>query len=110
MLAWSDPKGECPRANVNGISGIDLPFKDKSFDVVVSCHVLEHIPVKDRDVFLDQLCAKAKKSVILHNPFKVDGVDETERLQLHIDIIDAWWAKEHLECSLPSVESIKEFS
>ncbi|WP_198246783.1 class I SAM-dependent methyltransferase [methane-oxidizing endosymbiont of Gigantopelta aegis] len=87
-----------------------MPFEDKSFDVVVSCHVLEHIPVEDRDVFLEQLCAKAKKSVVLLNPFQVEGVNEVERLQLHIDIIGAWWAKEHLECSLPLVEDVEKFS
>jgi 2-polyprenyl-3-methyl-5-hydroxy-6-metoxy-1,4-benzoquinol methylase len=30
--------------SVNGISGADLPFADRSFDYVVSCHVLEQIP------------------------------------------------------------------
>ena len=28
---------------VNGISGIELPFKENSIDVVIACHVLEHI-------------------------------------------------------------------
>jgi hypothetical protein len=55
----------------NGISGTKLPFADLSFDYVVSCHVLEHIPAQDRYAFLDQLLSKAKRGVILLNPFYI---------------------------------------
>jgi hypothetical protein len=52
-----------------GISGTELPFTEKSFDVAVACHVLEHIPQNERVQFLDQLCTKARKYVLLLNPF-----------------------------------------
>lgn len=95
---------------MNGISGIDLPFSDNSFDYVVSCHVLEHIPIDERWLFLDQLLSKSKYGLILLNPFHIDGSNVEERLQLVIDITGAEWAKEHLECSLPRIEDIEEYA
>jgi hypothetical protein len=97
-------------SSTNGISGINLPFSDGAFDYVVSCHVLEHIPVGDRNAFLDQLLAKSRLGVILLNPFFIEGTYEKERLQLFIDITGAQWAKEHLECDLPKIEDIKSFA
>lgn len=96
--------------DVNGISGTALPFADRSFDYVVCCHVLEHIPVDDRARFLDQLLDKAKYGLILLNPFYVEGSHVDERLQLVIDITGAQWAKEHLHCSLPRVVDIREYA
>src|SRR5688572_19784803 len=35
-------------------SALDMPFKDKSFDIVISCDVLEHIPKEDQTTFLTE--------------------------------------------------------
>jgi len=95
---------------LNGISGTALPFSDRSFDYVVSCHVLEHIPVSERRLFLDQMLAKAKRGVILLNPFHLEGTYIDERLKLFIEITGAQWAKEHLDCTLPRVEDIRSYA
>jgi hypothetical protein len=95
---------------VNGISGTQLPFDKHSFDYVVSCHVLEHISPEKRTLFLDQLLATAKRGVILLNPFHIDGTHVTERLKLFIDITNAEWAREHLDCMLPNVSDVKTYA
>lgn len=94
----------------NGISGLALPFADNAFDLVVSCHVLEHIPINERTGFLDQLLSKSRRGVILLNPFEVEGNDSSERLRLFIEVTGAQWAREHLDCSLPRIDDIRAYA
>ena len=94
----------------NGISGTNLPFADRSFDYVVACHVLEHIPVDERRLFLDQLLSKAKQGVILLNPFHIEGTHCNDIHTLFVEITGAQWAKEHLSCTLPAVEEIRDYA
>jgi len=96
--------------SANGISGHNLPFPDHSFDYVVSCHVLEHIPIDQRGIFLDQLVAKSRHGVFLLNPFNVDGTYPNERSVLIAEITGADWAKEHLDCIFPKIEDIKNYA
>ena len=95
---------------VNGISGMNLPFADKSIDYVIACHVLEHIPSDSRDQFLDHLLSKAKIGLILLNPFYNEKTFVDERLKLFIEITSAGWAREHLGCTLPIIEMIKKYA
>jgi SAM-dependent methyltransferase len=96
--------------DVNGISGINLPFSTSSFDFVVSCHVLEHIPKSERNTFLDQKLSRSKRGIILLNPIYVEGTNVDERMDLFIEITDARWAKEHKECELPRVEEVRNYA
>ena len=95
---------------VNGIDGRKLPFEDNRFDVVCACHVLEHIAFEDRNKFLDNLCAKASQYVVLLNPFMIEGSDADNRLRLLVDITDADWAHEHVECGLPDVDEVRRYA
>ncbi|MBI5154601.1 methyltransferase domain-containing protein [Candidatus Poribacteria bacterium] len=96
--------------SMNGIDGAALPFAEKQFDVVISCHVLEHIPPQHRETFLENLCRAARRHVVLLNPFRNPRANEEERFRLIIDLTDAQWAKEHLECSLPAVADLEQFA
>ncbi len=96
---------------INGISALDLKFPDKMFDVVITCHVYEHIPKDQRQTFLDQLCKVAKKYVIMLNPFYSINNDVTiDAQKLVYELTGATWAKEHLECGMPKLEEITEYA
>jgi hypothetical protein len=95
---------------LNGISSNSLPFKTGLFDVVCASHVLEHIPDTEKTQFLDDLCAKSRKAVVLLNPFFAEDGAVEERLRLFIEITDAKWAKEHLECGMPRIEFVTEYA
>ncbi len=96
--------------DVNGISGLELPFTENSFDVVVACHVLEHIPENDREAFLDQLCKTGRRHVFILNPFHIEGSNEIERMTMVYELTGASWAKEHLDCTLPRLEQIESYA
>ena len=94
----------------NGISAFDLPFDDASFDFVVACHVLEHIPVGEREQFIDQLMTKSREGLILLNPFQIAGVDDVEQARFIFELTGAQWALEHVECGLPQIEDMYKYA
>jgi Methyltransferase domain len=92
----------------NGVSAD--AFSPKSFDVVVACHVLEHVSGDARTAFLEVLSSRARRHVLLLNPFFDPVGYVTERLKLIMELTDAQWAREHLECILPGLDEVKEFA
>lgn len=94
----------------NGIDGAAVPPELGQFDFVVSCHVLEHVPPGERSAFIDDLLRRARTAIILQNPFGRADDHETERLALIVDITGAAWAREHLECTLPTLDSIRAYA
>lgn len=94
----------------NGLDGTNLPFTENSFDYVVASHVFEHIPQKDRELFLNNMLKTASKGIILINPFYIEGTFVEARLELALEITKQKWVKEHLDCGLPKIEVVKEFA
>jgi hypothetical protein len=92
----------------NGISAD--AFAPKFFDAVVACHVLEHVSGDARSAFLEMLSSRARKHVLLLNPFFDPDGFVTERLKLIIELTGAQWAKEHLDCALPGLDEVEQFA
>ncbi len=104
MLALFLPDADYALAEpgTNGIAAQALPFGPRSFDVVLACHVLEHIPAESRVAFLETLCRTARRQVVLLNPFrpKSDAGGDVW-LELVLAVTGASWAREHLACGFP---------
>lgn len=64
------------RVNGNG----PFPLADASFDVVVSCDTLEHVPSGRRPGFLDELLRVARQYVVLAAPFDSEDTRLAEQI------------------------------
>ncbi|MBN2054068.1 methyltransferase domain-containing protein [bacterium] len=60
--------------------GCALPFKARSFSIVVSVDTLEHVPPEGREPFLRELIRVADQAVVVAFPRGDDQVAEAERL------------------------------
>lgn len=92
-------------------SGINLPFKGDSFDVVTAIDVLEHIPKNIRSLFVQELIRVARSYVIIAAPFKNSRIQQVEyELNNFYNKYseDSPWLKEHIKYDLPDLESLKE--
>jgi ubiquinone/menaquinone biosynthesis C-methylase UbiE len=59
-----------PKLNPDKVGDIrDLPLEDKSFDTVIACEVLEHIPFSDFEKSLKELKRVSKNNVIISLPY-----------------------------------------
>lgn len=93
---------------INGLSGLSLPFSDKTFDVVVSSHSLEHIAAGQREQFLSELIRSSSHLVLILAPFApAVGRPNTEESIIHATGAD--WAKEHLAHGLPALNQVTDF-
>lgn len=93
--------------SVNGL--LVTHFPKGSFDMVVACHVFEHIPADQKDEFLQNLCSVTRHRVLLLGPFET-GAQIADATPLIYQITRAPWAREHLECGTPSLDMITRFA
>lgn len=89
-------------------SALSMPFADNSFDIVMSCDVLEHIPKEDRTTFLKESARVTKDMVIVAAPFNLPGVREHEiaanNFYKNMQGEDHRWLLEHLLDELPNLQ------
>jgi hypothetical protein len=72
--------GFCSLPNFVQASGTALPFSDGSFDIVVSCDTLEHIPREERGRFVSDMLRVAADYVVIAAPFSQEGRELAERI------------------------------
>ena len=94
-------------------SGTGIPFVSESFDVVVTCDTLEHVPVQGRASFVEELLRVSRDYVILIAPFY------QEVARLAEEILDQFVSKtlgvvhpalrEHLDLGLPGREEMEGY-
>lgn len=84
-----------------------MPFENKSFDVVVSSDVLEHIPAESRDIFIKESARVTKDMLVIAAPFNLEGVREAEisanDFYKQMTGRDHRWLLEHLLDDLPDM-------
>lgn len=91
---------------------LDLHFADESYDFVIALDVLEHIPVSDRERFLQEICRVAKKGLVLTFPHHTenDSMPDEKLRSFYIaaESDPPIWIDEHIDCTLPDTEEICE--
>jgi hypothetical protein len=91
-------------------SGLSLPFPDRTFDLVVSCDTLEHVPCTDRPTFVDELLRVAGCGVVLIAPFDHEFTCLAERI-LHEYLVAQGLhhaqLQEHLDNGLPDANALR---
>lgn len=70
-----------------------LPFRENSFDIVLACEVMEHIPKSDSKDVLDELERLAHRMIIITTPlgFTYQGIVDENIFERHVS---AWTGEE----------------
>lgn len=95
-------------------SALDLPFKDDSFDYVVSFEVFEHIPRDDRKKYIDEAIRVSKGIFILTAPFaginnEVGKSEEyVNSLWKNMHAEDNRWLQEHISNKIPTEKELED--
>jgi len=96
------------RGNADG----PLPLPDASYDVVVSCDTLEHVPPERRPAFLDELLRVARQYVVLAAPFDSEDTRLAEQIfyDFHLRRLGAAQPQlcEHRLHGLPDLRAFRE--
>ena len=65
------------------LPGEPLPFADAAFDVVLALEVLEHVPLPDRPLFLDECLRVSSRTVVLSTPLGTGTTRHIEAVFRH---------------------------
>jgi hypothetical protein len=93
------------------VRGVELPVDDKSFELVTSLDVLEHIPAADRPTFVAELIRAARGRVVLCCPL---GTPEHQSAEA--ELLEWYerktgerheWLAEHVENGLPTDDEVR---
>ena len=88
--------------------GNDLPFKENSFDIVVSLDTIEHVPAENRPQFLSEALRVAKKQVIIAAPMGTLAHQQAEKDLAKLHPEDRY-LQEHIKYGLPTLVDIKDW-
>lgn len=90
-----------------------MPFESKSFEMVISTDVMEHIPDTNKEAFIRECMRVAKKYVIIAAPFNTEGVDKAEHVvnDLNIKLFgeNQPWLNEHFINKKPELHKTLQF-
>ncbi len=92
--------------------GKKIPVDDKSYDVVTSIDVLEHVPVKQREEFIHELNRIARKRVIISAPYGSPEHSAYEKKVLayfSAKGVKMPYLEEHVAIGLPTPELLESF-
>jgi SAM-dependent methyltransferase len=88
-----------------------IPFSNDSYDLVVSCHAMEHIPHSLRQVALAEMVRVARRWVVVSCPTGPDAqqadIELAERFARGKRVIPPW-LDEHLRFGLPDLSALSE--
>jgi len=90
-------------------SATKLPFKDKSFDVVVNSDMLEHLPQKDRQQAINEIMRVANKTIIIGVPIGKKAHNQDKKLdQIYLKVHGErhQFLEEQTEFGLPKTSDI----
>ncbi len=83
-----------------------LPFKDNTFDFVISCDTLEHVKPGERDIFINEVIRVASEYIIIAAPFKSEASESEEAISnafyQGMTGFGYTWLEEHRDYILPS--------
>lgn len=92
-------------------SGAALPFAEDSFDIVVTCDTLEHVPSTERAAFVSEMLRVSSRYALIASPFYGEEREWAERI-LYQFIVGRGGTHEplrqHIEEGLPDKRALEQ--